>query len=88
MLKKRYLRKFDGKFISPIFVTPRRDGGYILILNPKKLNENFQCQYSKIHGLHEILRLVGKNCFMASSDIKDAYYSVRVEKTFQYLKSP
>ena len=75
------------EFISPIFVTPKRDGGYRLILNLKKLNENLEYIHFKMHGLQEILRLVERNCFMASLDIKDAYYSVPVEESFQkYLK--
>ena len=30
--------------------------------------------------------MVEKNCFMASLDIKDAYYSVPVDECLQYLK--
>lgn len=75
------------EFISPIFVTPKRDGGYRLILNLKKLNENMEYIHFKMHGLTEILRMVERNCFMASLDIKDAYYSVPVDENFQkYLK--
>ena len=29
----------EGELISPIFVTPKSDGGYILMLNLKSLNE-------------------------------------------------
>ena len=30
----------NGEFISPIFVTPKKDGGYRLILDLKDLNED------------------------------------------------
>ena len=37
--------------------------------------------------LKEILKMVEKNCFMASSDVKDAYYSIPVDESSQkYLK--
>ena len=40
-----------------------------------------------MHGLKEILKMVEKNCFMASLDIKDAYYSIPVdESSRKYLK--
>ena len=35
-----------------------------------------------MHGLKEILKMVEKNCFMASLDIKDAYYSIPVYKIY------
>ena len=40
-----------------------------------------------MHGLKEILKLVERNCYMILLDIKDAYYSIAVEESFQkYLK--
>ena len=77
----------EGEFISPIFVTPKSDGGYRLILNLKSLNEYIDIEHFKMHGLKEILKLVERNCYMAALDIKDAYYSIPVEASFQkYLK--
>ena len=38
-----------GEFISPIFLTPKSDGSYRLILNLKKLNEFTPYQLSLIH---------------------------------------
>ena len=40
-----------------------------------------------MHGLKEILKMVEKNCFMTSLDIKDACYSIPVDESSQrYLK--
>ena len=36
-----------------------------------------------MHGLKEILELVKKNCYMTALDIKDVYYSIPVEESFQ-----
>ena len=58
-----------------------------MILNLKNLNENIEHIHFKIHGLKEILKMVEKNCFMASLVIKDAYYLIPVDESSQkYLK--
>ena len=62
-------------------------GGYRLILNLKNLNENIEHVHFKMHSLKEILKMIAKNCFMASLDVKDAYYSIPVDESSQkYLK--
>ena len=77
----------EGEFISPIFVTPKSDGGYRLILNLKNLNEYIDIEHFKMHVLNEILKLVERNCYMAALDRKDAYHCIPVEESFQkYLK--
>ena len=69
----------------------RRDagggGGYRLILNLKNLNENIENIHFEMHGLKAILKMVEKNCFKASLDIKDADHSIPVDESSQkYLK--
>ena len=73
----------EGEFISPIFVTPESDGGYRVILNLKSLNKYINTEHFKMHGLKKILKLVERNCYMAALDIKDAYYSLPVDESFQ-----
>ena len=63
----------EGEFISPIFVTPEWDRGHRLILSLRSLNEYIDIEHLKIHGLKEILKLVGRNCDMVALDLKDAY---------------
>ena len=63
----------EGEFIS-IFVTPKSDGRYRLILNLKSLIEFIDTEHFKMHGLKDILKLVDRNRYMAALDIKDAYY--------------
>ena len=66
----------NGEFLSPIFGTPQKNGGYRLILNLKHLNEDAEyCQY-KLETFADILKLVKSNCYMASLDIKDAYLCI------------
>ena len=76
-----------GEFISPIFTVLKKDGNVRLILNLKRLNAFIENSHFKMDTIHTILRLVTPNCWMASLDLKDAYYSVRIHPDFQkYLK--
>ena len=81
LMKKEVLeiaRPEKGQVISPIFLTPKPDGSYRMILNLKQFNEHVTYHHFKMETLHTITSLMERNCFMASLDIKDAYYSVEV----------
>ena len=64
--------------ISSIFIRPKKDGGHRLILNLKGLNQFVTYHHFKMETLQSIVVPVEKNCYMASLDLKDAYYSVAV----------
>lgn len=67
--------------VSNIFIRPKKDGTHRLILNLKGLNQFVTYHHFKMDTLHSILKLVERNCFMASLDLKDAYYSVAVNRS-------
>ena len=68
----------DGDFISTIFVRPKKDGSHRLILKLKPLNEFVAYYHFKIDTIHAALKLMRPGCFMASVDLKDAYYSIPI----------
>ena len=75
------------KFVSPIFIVKKPDGGTRLILNLKELNEFVKYEYFKMDGIKTIINIVTRNCFMATIDLKDAYYSVAISRLLQkFLK--
>ena len=75
------------ELISPIFCVPKKDGKVRLILNLKKLNSFVSYHHFKMETIHSILAMITSNCWMASVDLKDAYYSVRIHPSYQqYLK--
>ena len=61
-----------------MFVTPKKDGTYRMILNLKSLNEFVAYQHFKMDNFQTVVKLVRPQCFMAFVDLKDAYYSVPV----------
>ena len=80
-------RHEPGEFISSVFVRPKKDGSHRMILNLKNLNKHVQYNHFKMDTLQSVISLMTPNCFMASVDLKDAYYSVPVAVAHQkYLK--
>ena len=77
----------QGDFLSNIFIRPKRDGWFRLILNLCSLNQAVSYHYFKMESLHSAVSLMTPNCYMASLDLKDAYYSVPVAEHCQrFLK--
>ena len=68
----------EGEYISPIFTRAKKDGPFRVILNLKCLNAHVQYHHFKMDK---------PGCFMASIELKDAYYSVPIATADQkYLK--
>ena len=70
----------DNEIISDIFLRDKKDGSHRMILNLKKLNLYAAKAHFKMDTLHTIIKLIEKYCFMASIDLKDAYYSVPITR--------
>lgn len=90
LLSKGVLEKVHhvhGEFISNIFFRPKPDGSYRMILNLKSLNESVQYHHFKMDTLQSVLQLIEPHCYMASIDLKDAYYMVPINiSSRKYLR--
>lgn len=76
-----------GEFISTIFLRPTKDGTYRTILNLKEFNEFVADHHFKMDTLEAAISMMNPGCFMASVDLKDAYYTVPIHLLHQkYLK--
>ena len=73
----------EGEYISPIFTRPKKDGTSRIILNLKCLNEHVLYRHFKMESLCTVLHMVKPGCYMASIDLKDAYYSVPIATEYQ-----
>ena len=51
-----------------------------MILNLKNLNQDIECHHFKMDTLLTALTLITPGCYMASIDLKDAYYSVPIDE--------
>ena len=79
MLRKRIMMKTprkSTKFFTPTFIVTKPYGGTRLILNLKELNEFVKYEHFQMGGIKTIISMVTRNCFIVTTDLKDAYYSV------------
>lgn len=76
-----------GEFLSHIFLRKKKNGKYRMILNLKEFNQYVQYHKFKMETFETTLKLISKGCYMASVDIRDAYYCVPVHIEFRkYLR--
>ena len=75
------------EFISTIFLRPKKDGTHRTILNLKACNEFIAYHHFKMDTLEAAVNMMRPGCFLASVDLKGAYYTVPIHPSHQkYLK--
>ena len=81
-------RQEEGEYISNIFTRPKKSPGKVrVILNSRPLNQHLTYHKFKMDTVHTGCTLLKQNCYMASLDLQDAYYSVPVHPSSQkFLK--
>ena len=86
LLKKGVIErcsKSNNDFISPIFLRPKNDGTHRMVLNLKVLNKSVRYHHFKMDTINTATNMLKHNCYMASIDLKDAYYSVPIAEEHQ-----
>ena len=68
----------QNDFVSNVFLCPKKDGGYRMILNLKNFNTYAEKVKFKMETLQSILHLVTPGCWMTILDLLDAYLSIPV----------
>ena len=77
----------DEGFVSNIFTRPKKNGGLRVILDLSDLNEYVQKHHFKMDNVHTVAQLLTPNCYMASVDLQDAYYTISIDAKFRkYLR--
>ncbi|ODM87335.1 putative enzymatic polyprotein [Orchesella cincta] len=77
----------NGEFLSPIFLVPKPDGSQRFIFNLKSLNQYIENSKFKMEDIRTAIKLMRKGCYMATIDLKDAYYNIPiVESSRKYLR--
>ena len=76
----------EGEFISPIFLRTKPDVTNRVILNLKNLNQTLEYNHFKMETIHSVAHLIQQNYYMLKTDLKDAYYFVKIlEEQTKYL---
>ena len=56
-------------------------------MNLKQFHEDVEYEHFKMENLHSATNLMRQNCYMASVDLRHAYYSVSIHPSFRkFLK--
>ena len=77
----------EGQIISNVFLRPKQDGQYRLILDLTETNKSVEYQHFKMSSFQTALDLMRPGAWIATVDLKDAYFSVPVaEGNRKYLK--
>lgn len=71
---------------SPIFLADKPNGTKRFILNLKYFNTSVVCPHFKMKDLRTAVKLVHKNIFMTTIDLKDAYFTVPIHKDHQKFR--
>lgn len=75
----------EGEFLSSIFLVPKPDQSYRLILNLKHLNEYVNTEHFKLKNWRIAKRLVTSDCFITTIHLKDAYHLIPVAQSHRKL---
>ena len=88
-------------YYSNLFPNRKKDGTYRTILNLKKFNEYCTTEHFKMESIKNVINMLKPGMFLASIDIKDAFYSVLIfpghrkylrfiwkENIYQFLAMP
>ena len=81
LIKMKVIKEVEHhpeEFLSPIFIVPKKNGEYRMILNLKELNEFIEYHHFKMDTFESVLKLVKPGSWFASVDLRHAYYSVSI----------
>ena len=91
LISKQVIMECDHdpvEFISPIFLRPKKEkNSYRIILDLSSLNEHITYHHFKMDSLASALSLVTPGAYMASLDIQDSYFHVKMSQdSTKFLK--
>ena len=64
------------QFLSPIFLRPKQNGEFRMILKLKRLTEHIPYNHFKLDHFEIASNMVTKNSYFAVVDIRKAYYCI------------
>lgn len=78
-----HTQRKEEQILSPIFLRPKKDGGYRMVLNLKELNKHIPYKHFKMEHFEQAIRLINAGDYLASVDLRHAYYTVKVAEEQQ-----
>uniref|UniRef100_H2ZUN1 ribonuclease H n=1 Tax=Latimeria chalumnae TaxID=7897 RepID=H2ZUN1_LATCH len=66
------------RFVSTIFLVPKKDSGWRPVINLRSLNRFIVFQHFKMEGLHLLRDTLQSGDWMVCLDLKDAYFMIPI----------
>ena len=85
MLKKvaiEVAKEDRSRFVSSIFVVPKKDSGHCPVISLKNLNYYIPYSHFKMVGLFPLKEILQEGGYMCKIDLKDAHFSVSLNQKF------
>ena len=79
----KYVEKEEGQWISNIFLRPKSNGKFRMILDLTELNKLIPYEHFKMFSLKTALDLIQEGDWMASADLSDAYYTIPINENYK-----
>ena len=70
-------------WLSNVFLVPKKDGGFRMILNLKPLNKFIKYRKFKMDHINDVLKLVEKDMLLCSLNISNAFHNVFIAEEHQ-----
>ena len=80
---QRLLSPQEEGFVSNIFLVPKSEGKWRLILNLKSLNQFVIHEHFKMEDIRCVRDLLNKGDYMCKLDLKNAYLSIPIQQSFR-----
>ena len=74
------VKQSKGEFASNLFLVKKKDRGQRPVINLKQLNAYILYCHFKMEGLQNLKYMLQKGHYMCKLDLKDAYFSIPLEK--------
>ena len=76
-------RRERNDYLSNVFTRKKKDGAKRMILNLKQFNTHITYRHFKMESINQVIDIVRPNVYMASIDLKDAFYSIPIHPEHQ-----
>ena len=89
LLKNGFIKKLTeplpNGWVSNIFLVPKKQGGFCMILNLKPLNKHIKHKKFKIDGIERVIQMLHKDDMLLSLDLTSAYGHLYISPEFHSL---
>ena len=69
-------KRSNCRFVSNIFLIPKKSGGLRPVINLKDLNTFVRYEHFKMENIKLVKEIIQSNDFLTSIDLKDAYFAI------------